>query len=121
VMDTDRLIRVIEEESFRGDDAYTMAEMLEDIRDGVWSELESGDVIDAYRRNLQRTYVEAIHGLMESSDPEVNISDIKPMLRDELRMLNDQIDASSGSAPDRITRVHLQDISERIEEILDPR
>src|SRR6056297_1948826 len=114
VMDTDRLIRVIEEELFRGDDAYTMAEMLEDIRDGVLSELESGDAIDAYRRNLQRTYIEAIHRLMD-------ISDIKPMLRDELRVLNDQIDASSGSAPDRITRVHLQDISERIEEILDPR
>jgi len=120
VMDTERLIRVIEDESFRGDDAYTMAEMLEDIRNGIWSELISGEAIDAYRRNLQRTYVEAIHGLMQSDDNEVNISDIKPMLRDELRILGEQLDDATDSAPDRMTRLHLQDISERIEYILDP-
>lgn len=120
VMDTDRLIRVIEDESFRGDEAYTMEEMLEDIRNGVWSELDSGDAIDAYRRNLQRTYVDAIHTLMQSEDSEVNISDIKPMLRDELRTLGEQLDDANGRTPDRITRLHLEDIAERIDEILDP-
>jgi hypothetical protein len=57
---------------------------------------------------------------MESDDSEVNISDIKPMLRDELRMLSEQVDDSISGAPDRITRVHLIDIQSRIENILDP-
>lgn len=120
VMDTDRLIRVIEDESFRGGEAYTMEEMLEGVRNGIWSELDSGESIDAYRRNLQRTYVEAIHTLMQSDDNEVNISDIKPMLRDELRILGGQLDDATGSAPDRMTRLHLEDIQERIDSILDP-
>jgi len=121
VMSPDRMNRIIEDEAFRGDEAYTLAEMLEDVRSGIWSELESGEAIDPYRRNLQRTYVEAIHNLMESDDSEINISDIKPMLRDELRVLSSQIDDTVSSAPNRITRVHLQDISERIDDILDPR
>jgi hypothetical protein len=120
VMDTDRMNRVIEDEAFRGDEAYTLAEMLEDVRTGIWSELDSGEAIDPYRRNLQRTYIDAIHSLMESDNSEVNISDIKPMLRDELRMLSEQIDDSISGAPDRITRVHLIDIQSRIENILDP-
>lgn len=120
VMDTDRMNRVIEDEAFRGDEAYTLAEMLEDVRTGIWSELDSGEAIDPYRRNLQRTYIVAIQSLMESDDSEVNISDIKPMLRDELRMLSEQVDDSISGAPDRITRVHLIDIQSRIENILDP-
>lgn len=120
VMEPERMNRLIEDEAFRGDEAYTLSEMLDDARGGIWSELESGESIDPYRRNLQRTYVEAIHNLMESDDSDVNISDIKPMLRDELRILSNQIDDSISGAPDRMTRIHLQDISERIDSILDP-
>lgn len=120
VMDPELLNRVIEDEAFRGDEAYTFSEMLEDLRNGIWAEINAGDSIDPYRRNLQRTYVQAIHDLMDSDDSEVNISDIKPMLRDELRILGDQIEDSLNGSPDRITRVHLRDISERIDDILDP-
>ena len=112
--------RVIEGEAFMGDSAYTLAEMLEDVRAGIWSELSSAEAIDPYRRNLQRTYVEAIHSLMQSEESDVKISDIKPMLRDELRILEDQVDDSISAAPDRVTRVHLIDIQSRIENILDP-
>ncbi|WP_340103327.1 zinc-dependent metalloprotease [Rhodohalobacter sp. 8-1] len=120
VMEPERMNRIIEGESFRGDEAYTLAEMLEDVRIGIWSELAGSETIDPYRRNLQRTYIDAVRGLMESDGSDVNISDIKPMLRDELRILGDQIDDSVGSTPDWMTRIHLQDISERIDNILDP-
>jgi len=119
VMNPARMNRVIEDEAFRGNEAYTLTEMLEDVRTGIWSELESGESIDPYRRNLQRTYIQGVHGLMESESSSVNLSDIKPMLRDELRLLNERIENSIGGAPDRITRVHLQDVQSRIENILE--
>ena len=119
VMNPARMNRVIEDEAFRGNEAYTLAEMLEDVRTGIWSELDSGSSIDPYRRNLQRTYIQGIHNLMESESSSINLSDIKPMLRDELRLLGESVESSIGSAPDRITRVHLQDVQSRIENILD--
>ncbi|MFO7848194.1 MAG: zinc-dependent metalloprotease, partial [Balneolaceae bacterium] len=98
----------------------TLEQLLGDLKSGVWSELNSGGAIDPYRRNLQRTYIQAIHSLMENEEDEVMLSDIKPMLRDELRQLAGDVEEAVDGSPDRITRVHLQDIGERIENILDP-
>ena len=104
---------------FGGDDAYSLAEMLEDVRSGVWSELSSHSAIDVYRRNLQRAYLHAAHQLMESEDEEVIGTDIQAMIRGELRtLLNDVESAASGTA-DRATRLHLEDIQERITNILE--
>ncbi len=120
VLSPARMNRVIEDEAFRGGGAYTLEQLLGDLKSGVWSELNSGGAIDPYRRNLQRTYIQAIHSLMENEEDEVMLSDIKPMLRDELRQLAGDVEEAVDGSPDRITRVHLQDIGERIENILDP-
>lgn len=119
VLSPSRMIRLIEDEAFRGSEAYAVSEMLEDVRNGVWSELGDNSVIDVYRRNLQRTYVVHVANLMESENSSVDLSDIKPLLRDELRQLGDQIDGALGSASERLTEIHLQDIRERIDDILE--
>ncbi|CAN5348710.1 zinc-dependent metalloprotease [soil metagenome] len=120
LMSADRMNRMIEDETFRGEEAYTLAGMLEDLRGGVWSELAAETLIDPYRRNLQRTYLQHIQSLMENNSPIVNLSDIKPMLRDELHILAEQLENSANNASDRITRVHLQDVQNRINRILNP-
>ncbi|REL38567.1 DUF5117 domain-containing protein [Rhodohalobacter sp. SW132] len=120
VMSSSRMIRLIEDEAFRGDEAYTLAGMIEDLRNGIWSELDSGETIDTYRRNLQRTYIHQIGTTMESSDSHVELSDIKPMLRDELHRLAERVDSTVENAPDRITQVHLRDVQHRIDQILNP-
>jgi len=119
VMASSRMIRLIEDEAFRGDDAYTVIEMLEDLRNGIWSELSNDEPIDVYRRNLQRTYLNSVKTLMESDDSSVDGSDIKALLRGELRSLDRAIESSVSGAPDRVTQVHLEDVQERIESILD--
>ncbi|MCC5913579.1 MAG: zinc-dependent metalloprotease [Balneolaceae bacterium] len=119
VMSTARMNRMIEDEAFRGSEAYTAAEMLEDVRNGVWSELSSNSPIDVYRRNLQRSYVSHVHSLMESSSNNVHGSDIKALLRYELNVLLGDVESALGSAANRTTRVHLEDVKERIVAILD--
>jgi len=121
VMSSTRMMRLIEDEAFRGDDAYTIEEMLEDIRLGLWSELSSSNTIDVYRRNLQRTYLNQVKSLMESDDSDVDGSDIKPLLREELRTLKMEVDQSVNRTVDRRTVIHLQDVQNRIENILDPK
>ena len=120
VMNSSRFLRMIEDEAFRGDDAYTVSELLTNVRNGVWSELSTGTSIDVYRRNLQRTYINHIDSLMDSSDDSVHGSDIKALLRDELQNLKQQVDRGLNRSSDRLTVIHLRDIQSRIEQILEP-
>ena len=120
VLNSSRFLRMIEDEAFRGSKAYTVSELLSDMRKGIWSELTNGEAIDIYRRNLQRSYVNHINDLMKSSDDSVHGSDIKALLRDELQSLNQQVERAINRSSDRLTIIHLRDIQTRIEEILDP-
>lgn len=118
VLQVERMKRLVEDEAFQGEDAYTLGEMLDDLRGAVWTELRSGEAIDTYRRNLQRAYLDRVAELME--DEEAMAADIVPFLRGELRALRRQIQGGSmAERGPRATRLHLDDVVSRIEEILD--
>ena len=42
VLNVARMNRLVEQEAFHGDDAYSLGEMLDDLRAGVWTEVTSG-------------------------------------------------------------------------------
>jgi hypothetical protein len=135
-----RLARMIEHEAFLGEDTYRPADMLDDARAAVWREVQQGEAIDTYRRNLQRAYLEQAHYLLHEAesehwspprsgnlrvgsndDPPLNAdlhigqSDIRPLVRDQLQLLHDEItDAINSGVSDRMTRIHLEDALERI-------
>jgi hypothetical protein len=135
VLDMGRMMRMIENETMNGKSAYTVVSMLNDLRNGVWSELRYGRKIDTYRRNLQRAYVERLGNLMTAKDVKkrrgssyfkntavtVKQSDIIPIVRGELNRIKRDAKRAIGSAPTTLTRYHLQDIVERIDAILDPK
>ena len=128
VLDLTRMMRMIDNETLNGSDAYSVISMMTDLRDGIWSELNRGRSIDAYRRNLQRAHVERLATLMESKDVRgrrgtvtIKESDILPIVRGELNRIKRLAQNAIGSAPNTISRYHLQDIVERINAILDPK
>ncbi len=141
-----RLARMIEHEAFLGDATYRPADMLDDTREMVWREVRQRRPIDTYRRNLQRAYLDQAHYLLheaESShwepprsgnlrvsrndDPPLNAdlhigqSDIRPLIREQLRILDREIEAAlrRGGSLDRMTRIHLEDARVRIERALE--
>jgi hypothetical protein len=118
LLDVDRMKRLIEDQAFRGEMAYGLAEMLEDLRGSVWAELRSGTSIDPFRRNLQRAYLTRASMLME--DEEALATDIVPFLRGELTTIRQQIRAGVLRSVPRATRLHLEDVARRIDELLDP-
>lgn len=135
VLDFGRMQRLLENEEINGKEAYTLLEMMDDLRKGIWSELNSGQKIDRYRRNLQRAYIDRMAYLMTEdqdaipsayrrwiSRTNVNVaqSDIRPIVRGELKTLQRQIRNSMYRSGDTLTRYHLQDASERIDQILNP-
>ncbi|WBL26115.1 zinc-dependent metalloprotease [Zunongwangia sp. HGR-M22] len=135
VLDFGRMQRLLENQEINGKEAYTLLEMMDDLRKGIWSELNTGQKIDRYRRNLQRAYIDRMAYLMTEdqkaipseyrrwiSRTNVNVaqSDIRPIVRGELQTLQRQIRNSMYRSGDTLTRYHLQDASERIDQILNP-
>jgi hypothetical protein len=113
-----RMIRMIDNETLNGSKAYTVLSMMYDLRRGIWAELYSKKSIDTYRRNLQRNHISVLGNLM---DKGTDISDVKPIVRGELNRIKRDVKRALATAPNTITRYHLQDIVERIDTILDPK
>ena len=116
VLNVPRMNRLVEQEAFHGNDAYSLGEMLDDLRAGVWSEVASGRNTDAYRRNLQRAYLERMKALME--DEAAMQSDVAPFVRGQLMVLRDELGAAGSSH--RATRLHFEDAIARIDAVLEP-
>jgi hypothetical protein len=115
-----RFNRLVEQEAMDGAAAYKPAEFLDDVRNGIWRELEAPSVrIDAYRRNLQRAYLELLNEKLNGRAPVTD--EQRPFLRGELRSLNQMIARAMLHATDRATRLHLEDSKDQIAKALDPK
>ncbi|MEL6391083.1 MAG: zinc-dependent metalloprotease, partial [Bacteroidota bacterium] len=85
VLSSTRLSRMSDNMTLNGEEAYGIDELFDDLNNGIFSEMESGTPVDAYRRNLQRTLVHRYHALLESDDTATSISDIKALSRSSLK------------------------------------
>jgi len=113
-----RMVRMIDNQTLNGSKAYTVLTMMYDLRRGIWAELYSKRSIDTYRRNLQRNHISVLGNLMAKG---LDISDVKPIVRGELNRIKRDVRSAIATAPNTMTRYHLQDIVERIDTILDPK
>lgn len=136
LLDPSRIARLLEAEAAMGNSTYTALEMMSDLRNGIWSELAAGRTIDAYRRNLQRAHIERLEYLMKEEPApvpanfrafiggtpiDVSQSDIRPMVRAELKTLRTQINGAIARTTDLMSKYHLEDAVQRINDILDPK
>lgn len=136
-----KLLRVGEfEASAKAGEGYPLVELLADVRAGLFGELAKGEKIDAYRRALQRAYVENLH--LKINPPAVTaaaggrggggggggrggapaldakLSDIYPAVRAELRSLDADLKAAESKTADRTTKAHVSDLRHRIADAL---
>jgi hypothetical protein len=74
--------------------------------------------IDAYRRNLQRAYVETLADRINGRQAAVD--DARAFFRGELKTLDTDLRAALARATDRTTRLHLDDVRTQIARALDP-
>lgn len=131
MLGVDKLSRIIEFETTNPATAYSSAEFLSDVRKGVWSELATGKNIDTYRRNLQRAYIERFAALLtppanqdalppNMRRPDQTLTDIRPIAKTELKTIQRQILAAMPKYT-ATNKAHLEDLSQRIKEILNPK
>lgn len=100
-------------------DRFTMADMFVGIRQAIWSELDSGETINSFRRNLQRAHLARIIRLVlkpQEGTPE----DAVTLARADLVELQKRIEhALAGGQLDYTNRAHLEETRARIQQALD--
>jgi hypothetical protein len=134
VLSSSRLSRMVTSAS-RFQNSYNIDELFTDLKKGIWSELATKKSIDAYRRNLQKSYVERMTGMLVSAGSSVSIgmggaismgpdskkNDINSVVRAHLTVLRNEINAATPAITDNMSKYHLQDVSDRIKRALDPK
>ena len=115
-----RLVRLVEQEAIDGASAYRLSAFLQDVRKGVWSEVYgTGPVrVDAYRRNLQRAYIETASERV--SGRQATTDDARAFFRGELRTLDADLRLARARVTDRPTRMHIDDVRAQIARATDP-
>ncbi len=109
-------------------------DFLADVRGGVFKELGAPSVtIDAYRRNLQRAYLDIVNNKLNTppaAAPQglppgfgalfISSGDERSFYRAELRSLNASASAALAKSKDKATRAHLEAVRDQIAKILNP-
>jgi Met-zincin/Domain of unknown function (DUF5117)/Domain of unknown function (DUF5118) len=129
LLDPRRMDILTEMEATQPDGAYPLIEFLDDVRAGVWGELDDAAAINGYRRALQRAYLERMEYLMteqpegnrfQGAAPNLARSEIRPLVRAQLTDLRDDIESADRRIRHRVTSAHLADALVRIDSILTP-
>jgi hypothetical protein len=120
LLQPDRITRLIEQGTVDGSGVYTAPQLFADLRRGLWSDLATpAKPIDQFRRNVQRIYIDALDARLNGGGtppPEA-----RALLRGELRTVRAEITRALPAVTDRLSRLHLEDARDQIDEILDPR
>jgi hypothetical protein len=127
LLDPRRMATLSEMEALQPGDAYPLAEFLDDVRTGVWGDLQQASAVDGYRRALQRAWLERVEYLMteeptsnafQGPAPDVSRSDIRPLLRAQLVALRADVERAARRIRHPATRAHLEDVLVRIDRVL---
>ena len=123
-----RLLRMLDNETKNGASAYTVPELFTDVRGTIFAATRP----DAFKRNLQRGYIDRLGSLMVDAPApvlppgfnftpiNVGVTDIRPLVRVELKTLVATAKARAA-AGDAMTKAHYEDLASRINDILDPK
>jgi hypothetical protein len=118
--------------------AYTLVNLFDDVRGGVFTELSAAaPVVDGYRRNLQNGFLDQMDRLLNTPlvtapasgpgggggfgpPPVPRPADARALARFTLVEVQRLARTAATRATDRATRAHLTDVTARIEQILNP-
>ena len=130
ILDFGKMARLIENEAINGKTAYTLIDMMSDLKGGIWKELYTHKTIDVYRRNLQLAYLDRISYIMneeQGSIPswargrvtsvKVSQSDIRTIAVGQLLELKKDIKKHKNRS-DKMTKMHLDMATAKINKIL---
>jgi len=138
LLEKGRLYRLITSTTRYGNATYSLHDMMEDTRKGIFAELTSKKATDVYRRNLQKAYVAQLEDIIHPDaganaaaaaaasfrmGPSVDVenTDVVSEAKAQLKKLASNIQANKGGFTDANTVNHFDGLQDRIKHILDPK
>jgi hypothetical protein len=121
ILSEDRMKRVLENEAINGKSAYSAIELMDDLRNSVFSELKRSTSIDTYRRNLQKAFIVQLGVLLNIDDEGIQTSDIPSIARGNLSTLQTEINRALRLSRDTQSRFHLQYLADEVDQLLNPK
>lgn len=134
LISTNTFSRLLRAESMIGSKAYTLIELSTDLKKSIWSELYARKPIDMYRRNLQKSYIDKMAAALSPNNASIvsqisfiisfgpsfdaKRSDVVSIIKGTMRSLKSDITAALPSVSDKMTRYHLEDVLDRINQAL---
>ena len=129
-------LRRVQDNEFRVDDTeemFTLAEILDAVKQAAWTELEQEidadalfdprtPMISSLRRNLQRQHVSRLIALSLENTGNSALRTVTSLARRQLRQLNDEIGGmlqQNGEKMDAYTHAHLEDLQVLIAKTID--
>lgn len=131
LLETYGFARMIDDEIKNGNNAYTVNNMLTDLRTAIFA----NETPDVFKRALQRAYADRLGVLLKLDKPVVessyaimgitpynpNSSDMRLLVRAELKKLNANVKALQVTATTPLIKSHYEDLADRINKILNPK
>ncbi|MCW3113379.1 MAG: zinc-dependent metalloprotease, partial [Segetibacter sp.] len=123
-------------ERFGASKAYSAIELFNDVQNGLFVELTSKQPIDTYRRRLQKSYVDKLNDLINPSSGftisfgggstaissvDISNTDIPSIARAQLVQLRTSVTNAIPATTDKMSKMHLLDLKQRIKDALDPK
>jgi hypothetical protein len=136
----DKLLRLVEQSASMGQEAYSVSELYSDVQNALFAEVKQSKVVtDAYRRNVQRAFVEElgkklqplppappVQGLPAQpifrfvGQPDVSKTEVRAITRAQLEGLKSLASGAAGKSSDAVTKAHFRDLAMTIDIILNP-
>lgn len=131
LLETYGFARMIDDEIKNGSNAYTVNDLLSDLRGAIFS----AETPDVFKRALQRGYADRLGVLVKLDKPVVespyatmgitpynpNASDMRILVRAELKKLNTKVKALQAAATNPLIKSHYEDLADRINRSLYPK
>ena len=121
LLDFGRMARMIENEALNGKNSYSLNDMMNDLKNGIWAEIKNGQSIDIYRRNLQKSYISRLDYIMKNEQSvssrswsgytttiKVDVSDIRSVTMGVLMDLNKDLSKALKKYSDKNIKNHIK-------------
>lgn len=136
LINANTLGKLFEMETALGNNAYKATDLMSEMRRGIFSEVYAKSATDIYRRNLQKMFTERLISLLPSVAPATILpgitfqitpsispknTDMYSLVKGTLRTIRTDVKAALPLIADPMTKLHLQDLVDRIGNAVDPK
>jgi hypothetical protein len=114
LLSSSNLAKIVTSQATYGPRAYQLIDFLDDLDEGMWTELTTFESISLYRRNLQRSYIDRLLELATSTRSDREYRDVAPIIIIKLGEIQQHIKKGMLKIKDVMSIYHLRYIDNKI-------